>query len=96
MGEARKYKTDMRSLRTRLGFTLQEVADLVGIAKQTLSDWERGQIDLKLRIDQTKKLLEVYNISFLELAEAWESTERRPSRKEVIESAKLKEAIQTH
>jgi transcriptional regulator with XRE-family HTH domain len=94
MGETRKYKTDIRSLRTRLGLTLREVADLVGIAKQTLSDWERGQIDLKLRIDQTKKLLEVYGISFFELAEAWESTERRPSRKEVIESTKLKESAE--
>jgi transcriptional regulator with XRE-family HTH domain len=96
MGVTEKYKTDVRLLRLRAGLTLQDVSKVIGISIPSISDWEGGMLDLKFRVEQTKKLLEIYNVSFDELALAWEATERQPSRREVKENAKLKEAIETH
>lgn len=82
MEEARKYKIDMRLLRVRAKLTLKQVAEHIGTTQQSMSDWELGMTDLKLRIEQVEKLVELYDVTITELAEAWRQTERQPNRKD--------------
>ena len=94
MGESKQYKVDVRRLRLKAKLKLREVSEALGISAQSLSDWELGMLDLKFRIEQTKKLMEIYNVTFDQLAEAWSETERQPTRQEVKQRAK--EAVEKH
>ena len=95
MGEAKQYRIDVRALRKRSKLRLRQVAEALGISSPALSDWENGLLDLKFRVDQIDKLLEIYNISYSELSNAWSETERQPTRRESKERAEEREATQT-
>ena len=49
----------LKYLRTINELSLQQVADKIGVTKQTISKWERGIIIPKVRIEQ---LMEIFNI----------------------------------
>ncbi|NJR31549.1 MAG: helix-turn-helix transcriptional regulator [Chamaesiphon sp. CSU_1_12] len=49
----------------------------IGVDGSSLSRWENGEYDLKLRVSQISKLIKLYNITFTELEEAWENTQKK-------------------
>lgn len=94
MGESDQYKIDVRLLRLRVGLTLCQVSDAIGVSGASISLWENGMLDLKFKVEQTAKILKLYNVSIEELVEAWQKTERHPypggGKK------KVKEVLQTN
>lgn len=94
MGEAKQYKADVRELRLRARLTLSEVSKVIGISTAALSNWECGMLDLKFKVEQTAKILELYDVNIAELVKAWQETERQPSPKELREKAR--QAVQMH
>ncbi len=77
MKESDKYKTDMRALRQRVRLKISDVAAALGVSNESISAWEIGKLDLKLKVEQIATLLEIYDISFADLLEASRNTERR-------------------
>jgi DNA-binding transcriptional regulator YiaG len=65
---------NIKQLRTRLGLRTVDVASYVNIAESTVRNWEYGKTIPKLRLDQLKKLLELYQCSFDELYYALENS----------------------
>jgi transcriptional regulator with XRE-family HTH domain len=80
-GERRK-KTDLRLLRQQVRLSLKDVALEIGTTDASISRWELGILDLKLKIDQIDRLLKIYQITFEELVEAWNNTEKLPKQEE--------------
>jgi transcriptional regulator with XRE-family HTH domain len=91
-----KYKADIRFLRQRVRLTLHEVATAIGTTDTSISRWELGTLDLKLKIDQVEELLKLYKISFQELTEAWKNTEKKLPKTEVVEFAERLEMLQSN
>jgi putative transcriptional regulator len=54
-------------LRTLRGVTQQELADALGVARNTVTRWERGTSTPVLTIAQTRKLCEVLGVTFEQL-----------------------------
>ncbi len=65
---------DMKQLRERAQLKTIAVAYHVGIAESTVRNWEKGRTVPKLRIDQFRKLLNLYSCTFEELEAAIETT----------------------
>lgn len=57
---------NIRSLRAREGLTQQQLADLVGVTKETVCRWERGRTGVKA--STLYKLTKLFDVSFDELA----------------------------
>jgi putative transcriptional regulator len=68
---------NMRELRKRLGLRTVDVASYVKIAESTVRNWEYGKTIPKLRLDQIKKLLELYQCTFEELYIAMEKSQNK-------------------
>ena len=49
----------------------KEIAETLGVTRQTVSNWETGTTLPTLNPEQTKKLCLILNVSFEELAEAF-------------------------
>ena len=54
-------------LRKKTGFSQEELAEKVGVARQTISKWELGETSPDLK--QAKKLSEIFNVSLDELVD---------------------------
>ncbi|WP_416675929.1 helix-turn-helix transcriptional regulator [Egbenema bharatensis] len=59
-------------LRQQAGLTQQELADALGVTQKTISIWEKGSVEPKLSLRQTKTMMEVLDCTFDELLEAIE------------------------
>ena len=55
------------NLRKKNGLSQEELADKVGVARQTISKWELGETSPDLK--QAKKLSKIFNVSLDELAD---------------------------
>ena len=60
----------MRDLRKKQSLRTVDVASYVGVAESTVRNWEYGKTIPKLRLDQVKKLLTLYQCNFEQLYEA--------------------------
>ena len=60
--------------RKRRGFSQEDVAQRLGVSRQTVSKWETGETVPDIR--QSKKMAALYNISLDELREIQETIER--------------------
>lgn len=67
-------------LRKRANKTQRQVADLLDVKAQTVSDWERGVTEPHLRPIEMKQLIEFFGCTFDELVEAFEEARQRRSR----------------
>lgn len=61
---------NIRDLRKKQGLKTVDVASVVGVAESTVRNWEYGKTIPKLRLDQIKKLLDLYQCDFNELYSA--------------------------
>lgn len=59
-------------LRESLGLTQKQIADVVGVTDQTVSNWERGIHVPRLTLRQTIKLCEITKLGLQDLAELFE------------------------
>lgn len=48
-------------LRTKHGYTMEKLAELIGVSKGTISKWERGKI-ANMRRDKVVALAKLYNV----------------------------------
>lgn len=55
---------NIRELRKKQGLRTVDVASVVGVAESTVRNWEYGKTIPKLRLDQIKKLLDLYKCDF--------------------------------
>ena len=58
---------NIRELRKKQGLRTVDVASIVGVAESTVRNWEYGKTIPKLRLDQIKKLLDLYKCDFNDL-----------------------------
>lgn len=68
----KKARLNLAKLRQKAGLTQQELADALGVTQKTISIWEKGSVEPKLSLRQTKTLMDVLNCTFEELLEATE------------------------
>ncbi len=61
---------NIRELRKNRGLRTVDVASVVGVAESTVRNWEYGKTIPKLRIDQIKKLIDLYKCDFNDLYNA--------------------------
>lgn len=61
---------NIRELRKKQGLKTVDVASIVGVAESTVRNWEYGKTIPKLRLDQIKKLLDLYKCDFNDLYSA--------------------------
>lgn len=52
----------LRAIRINKGWSLEEASIKIGVSKDTLSNWERGETYPS--VPQIKRIEEVYNISY--------------------------------
>ncbi len=52
----------LRAIRINKGWSLEEASIKIGVSKDTLSNWERGETYPS--VPQIKRIEDVYNISF--------------------------------
>ena len=57
-----KNKSILRKARLSKGLTEKQVAEYVGVAPQTVSDWEQGELP-NMRIQNLRKLAEILDLS---------------------------------
>jgi putative transcriptional regulator len=62
-----ELESELMRLRTLRGVTQQELADALGVARNTVTRWERGTSTPVLTIAQTRKLCEVLGVTFDQL-----------------------------
>lgn len=67
-------KDRIKTRRTELGLTLEQVGDYVGVSKSTVKKWESGFI-ANMRRDKIARLAEVLKISPVELM-GWETSKK--------------------
>lgn len=49
-------------LRTKKGYTMEKLAEMIGVSKGTISKWEKGSIK-NMRQDKVLLLAEIFNVS---------------------------------
>lgn len=67
-------------LRKQAGLTQRQVAEALGVTVTTISSWETGLKEPRLDFTQTKKLMELYDCSIDDLAEALGSLRRKKAQ----------------
>lgn len=65
-----KGTLNMKELRQRAGVTAQAVATELGIATSTVSNWDQGRTEPKLKLGQVQQLCELYKCSLEDLVAA--------------------------
>ena len=65
------FEKSFASLRIRSGLKQQELADAIGVSRQTVSNWETGRGIPKLTPTQFKKILKVLHITADELPDSF-------------------------
>jgi DNA-binding XRE family transcriptional regulator len=60
------------TLRESLGLTQKQIADVVGVTDQTVSNWERGVHVPRLTLRQTIKLCKITKRTIEDLADLFE------------------------
>lgn len=73
------WSENILRLRVRVGLTQRQVAQLVGVTDQTISNWETGTYKPRLTPEQTLALCQVLQCSLEELVAATRDT---PQKKE--------------
>lgn len=76
---------NMKNLRLMHGFSLKEIADKIGCAPNTISNWERGVGSPKMHFVQS--LCELYNVTpnqFLGFEPCTELNEFIESKKDIL------------
>jgi transcriptional regulator with XRE-family HTH domain len=63
----------LMKLREKAGLTQRQVADVLGVTDQTVSNWENGVRQMKLTIKQTSLLCNLLGCSLDELLEQEDS-----------------------
>lgn len=58
----KKVQTILRDRRKELGYTMKEIADMVGVSEATISRWESGDI-ANMRRDRIAKLAKALRLS---------------------------------
>lgn len=56
----------IKVLRERMGYTQEQLAEMVGVSIQSISNWERGKSEPK--IDNYNNLARIFNVTVTELA----------------------------
>ena len=51
----------IKELRSKSGYTMEKLADLIGVSKSTIAKWENGYVD-NMRQDNIMKLADVFNV----------------------------------
>lgn len=64
MGNSLKEKTSKRikELRLSRNYTMEKLAELIGVAKSTIAKWENGYVD-NMRQERIIRLAEIFNVS---------------------------------
>ena len=64
MGNSLKENSSKRikELRLSKNYTMEKLAELVGVSKSTVAKWENGYVD-NMRQDRVAKLAEIFNVS---------------------------------
>lgn len=65
----------LAKLRERVNLTQMKLAVAVGVSLTTVSEWENGKSEPRLK--HVKRLIEVLGCSFEELCEAFDQVKRR-------------------
>lgn len=71
-----KKSMSIKQLRKRAGLKVEDVAATLDVAISTVGNWEQGRTIPRLRVDQTAKLLRLYNCTFEELEQAVKETSK--------------------
>lgn len=69
----RDVQLTLTRLRQQAGLTQQDLADALGVTQKTISVWEKGSVEPKLSLRQTKIMMEVLHCTFEQLLEAIEN-----------------------
>ena len=71
-----KLRTSKRikDLRLKNHYTMEKLADMIGVSKSTIAKWENGYID-NMRQDNIMKLAEVFSVSPTYIMGYMESTD---------------------
>lgn len=77
--------TNLRRLRSKTKFSQQEIADMLGLDRNTYTNWENEITDIKSQY--IPKLAEIFQVSILDLFE----TEKNESSYHNLENADLKD-----
>lgn len=65
----------LTKLRQQAGLTQQDLADALGVTQKTISVWEKGSVEPKLSLRQTKMMMEVLHCTFEDLLAATQRPE---------------------
>ncbi len=72
MMDSSKERLNPMTLRKRVKKTQRQIADALGMRRETVAEWESGRSTPKLYPSQIKKLLGAYECTLDELIEAFE------------------------
>lgn len=88
-----KIHEKIKQRRLELGFTLEKVADYVGVSKATVSRWESGEIE-NMRRDRISKLAEILKVrpNFIMGIDEEEHEEKKPFDPYFVDTSMLTEA----
>lgn len=56
-----KVSFRIKELRLSRNYTMEKLAELVGVSKSTIAKWENGYVE-NMRQDKVKKLAEIFNV----------------------------------
>jgi DNA-binding XRE family transcriptional regulator len=62
-----EIESPLMRLRTLRRVSQQQLADAVGVSRQTISNWENGREEPRLKLWQTKALCKILDISIEDL-----------------------------
>lgn len=52
----------IKELRIKYGYTMEKLADLIGVSKSTIAKWENGYVE-NMRQDRVYKLAKLFNVT---------------------------------
>ncbi len=71
----------IKELRTKNGYTMEKLGELVGVTKSTVAKWENGYVD-NMRQDKVARLAELFKVSPAYILGYDEPTEEEQERTE--------------